>query len=432
MKKIVIGLLSLFLVVGTTSAQTGKKALKQAGKMIGKYATDAAANKGSLEEGLSLLNTAFEDPELAADPEAYVKMGDMYNSIIDAEWKVSLLNPDMPISSNDAPVKATAAFEKALAMAEKKGTKKKAVAGLQSAEAYLNNVGVKFFEKQDYGTAFDYFNKAVDVYETITAAGGESRLADDAVRNEHLYVTAASGYYGDKKAEAKPVLMQLYDAGTDKALVYEALFNIAQGEGEENAVTYLEKGRELFPDDSGLLFAEINYYLKEGKLDQLTGKLKAAIEKEPENTSIYITLGNVYDQLTQKEREAGNEAKANEYFDLAMDYYNQTIEKDPKNFDAVYSQGALYYNKAAGMTDKINELANDFTPAGTKKYDALKAEMDGQFKQALPFFEKAESMNPNDLNTLVALREIYARIDQLDKVGPLKERIEAIQAAGGN
>jgi len=132
--------------------------------------------------------------------------------------------------------------------------------------------------------------------------------------------------------------------------------------------------------------------------------------------------------LTQKEREAGNQAKANEYFDLAMDYYNQTIEKDPSNFDAVYSQGALYYNKAAGMTEQINQLANDFTPAGTKKYDALKAEMDNQFKEALPFFEKAESMNPKDLNTLVALREIYARIDQLDKVGPLKARIEAIQA----
>jgi len=387
MKKFVVGLLSLFLVTGTMTAQTGKKALSKAGKMIGKYAANTTDNAAALEEGLSLLNTAFEDSEVAANPDSYVKKGELYNSIIDAEWKVSLLNPEMPISSNDAPMVAVEAFEKALSMAEKKGTKKKAVAGLKGTEAYLNNVGVKFFETQEYGTAFDYFMRAVDAYKLISAAGGESRLDDEAVRNEHLYVTAASGY-----------------------------------------ITYLEKGRELFPDDSGLLFAEINYYLQEGKLDQLTGKLKAAIEKEPENTSIYITLGNVYDQLTQKEREAGNQAKANEYFDLAMDYYNQTIEKDPSNFDAVYSQGALYYNKAAGMTEQINQLANDFTPAGTKKYDALKAEMDNQFKEALPFFEKAESMNPKDLNTLVALREIYARIDQLDKVGPLKARIEAIQA----
>ena len=243
-----------------------------------------------------------------------------------------------------------------------------------------------------------------------------------------MYITAASGYYGDKKEAAKPIFKTLFDLNSDKALVYEALFNIGLENKDPEAVKYLDKGRELFPDDSGLLFAEINYYLQEGKLDELTGKLKSAIEKEPNNASIYITLGNVYDQLTQKELEAGNTAKADEYFGLAMDYYNQTLEKDPDNFDAVYSQGALYYNKAAGMTEQINELSNDFSAAGTKKYDALKGEMDGYFGQALPYFEKAEKMNGKDLNTLVALREIYARTNQLDKVGPLKARIEAIQA----
>jgi len=214
MKKFVVGLLSLFLVTGTMTAQTGKKALSKAGKMIGKYAANTTDNAAALEEGLSLLNTAFEDSEVAANPDSYVKKGELYNSIIDAEWKVSLLNPEMPISSNDAPMVAVEAFEKALSMAEKKGTKKKAVAGLKGTEAYLNNVGVKFFETQEYGTAFDYFMRAVDAYKLISAAGGESRLDDEAVRNEHLYVTAASGYYGEKKAEAKPVFQQLFDAGT--------------------------------------------------------------------------------------------------------------------------------------------------------------------------------------------------------------------------
>jgi len=384
MKKFVLGLLSLFLVAGTVTAQTGKKDLKKAEKAINKYTNNTAENAASLQEGLSLLNSALQDSELTAKAETYNKVGSLYNLIVDGEWKTSLLSGS-EITSVDAPFKAAEAFYKAYDMAEKKGKKKDAIAGLQNTEAYLNNVGVKFFEKQEYGKAFDYFNKAITAYEFLTANGGESRLADEATRKEHYYVTAASGYYGDKKMEAKPIFMKMYDEGSDKALVYEALFKISSEANEPDAVQYLEKGREVFPDDSGLLFAEINYYLKEGRLDELTGKLKSAIEKEPENASIYITLGNVYDQLTQKEREAGNDAKAQEYFDLSMDYYNQTLERDPTNFDAVYSQGALYYNKAAGMTDKINELANDYTPAGTKKYDAIKGEMDGYFNQALFF-----------------------------------------------
>ncbi len=427
MKKITLGLLSLFLVVGSLSAQTGKKALKKAIKEISKYSENPAEKAESLEMGLSLLATAFESEEVSSDPKSYNKMGNIYNTILDGEWKMSLLS-GTKISSVDAPFKAVEAFGKAISMATKKGHTKDAITGLQSAEAYLNNVGVNFFEGQEYGTAFNYFSKALDVYEMLKGAEGESRLDPDTIRMQHMYVTAASGYYGEKKMEAKPIFLKLYEAGDKNALVYEALFNMGQEAGDADAVSYLEKGRELFPDDNGLLFAEINYYLKEGKLDQLTGKLKSAIEKEPNNTSIYITLGNVYDQLNQKEREAGNTAKSKEYFDLALDYYNQTLEKDPENFDAVYSQGALYYNLAASMTENINELANDFSPAGTKKYDILKAEMDGNFGKALPYFQKAEGMNPKDLNTLVALREIYARTDKLDKVGPLKTRIEAIQA----
>lgn len=431
MRKIVLSLLSVFLLVGTTSAQTGKKALKKAGKEINKYSSDPVNAAESLEAGLALLNTAFEDAEVAANPDSYIMKGKMYNDIIGGEWKNSLINPEVTMNSVDAPYLSAESYVKALELASKKSQTKAALAGLADTEAYLNNVGVMFFEDQDYGTAFNYFNKAIEIYKVINENGGKSRLDEEAIRNEHYYITAASGYYGDKKQEAKPLLIDMYNQNSDKALVYEALFNISSEEGSADAEAYLAKGRELFPEDNGLLFAEINYFLKEGRLDELTGKLKKAIEKEPENASIYITLGSVYDQLNQKEREAGNTEKATEYFDLAMDYYNQTLERDPDNFDAMYSQGALYYNRAAAMTDEINELANDFSPAGTKKYNELKAEMDTQFSKALPYFENADkaasAKGETDLNTLVALKEIYARTNQLDKVGPLKARIEALQ-----
>jgi len=174
------------------------------------------------------------------------------------------------------------------------------------------------------------------------------------------------------------------------------------------------------------LFAEINYYLKVGKLDVLTDKLKAAIAKEPDNVSVYTTLGNVYDQLNQKERAAGNIEKADEYFNSAFDYFTQALAKDSKNFDATYSQGALYYNKAASMTTKLNELGNDYSSAGTKKYNAIKAEMDGYFTQALPYFLKAEELDPKDQNTMIALKEIYAREGKLEKSAEYKAKIEAL------
>ena len=177
------------------------------------------------------------------------------------------------------------------------------------------------------------------------------------------------------------------------------------------------------PDDTGLLFAQINHYLKEGKLDILIGKLDQAIAKEPDNASIYTTLASVYDQLQAKEED---EAKSKEYFDLALLNYGTAISKDSNNFDAQYSTGAMYYNKAAGYVDMLNTLAADLSAGGMKKYDEKKLEMDGLFKTALPYFIKAEKLNPKDGGTIQALKEIYAKLNNLEKSSEYKAKMDAL------
>ncbi|MEE9437431.1 MAG: tetratricopeptide repeat protein [Saprospiraceae bacterium] len=426
MKKLALGLLSLFLVVGSISGQEGKKALKKGSKLLKKYASNAIGNAGNLDEGLMLIEKAFESEDVTKKISNYNVLSAAYNAVAEGQINAKVLDPSFVIANPDVVMKAFESITMVLSKAEKKGDKSDAVEALQMAESHMNNIGIFYFQDKDYANAFTYFNKAIEVYEVLKSNNKESRLDNEIERKDHLFYTGAAGYYGKKGMEAAPVLERLAAEGTDKGLVYEALHNIYSAENKEKAVEYLTKGRELFPDDTGLLFAEINFYLAEGKLNILTDKLKAALVKEPDNITIYTTLGNVYDQLNQTERTAGNIAKADEYFGNAMDYYSQAVEKDPKNFDAIYSQGALYYNKAASYTDKINELSNDFSAAGTKKYDALKAEMDNFFTLALPYFEKADGMNDTDLNTLIALKEIYARKDMLDQVSKLKTRIEAI------
>ncbi|MBK6784850.1 MAG: hypothetical protein IPG79_14590 [Saprospiraceae bacterium] len=95
----------------------------------------------------------------------------------------------------------------------------------------------------------------------------------------------------------------------------------------KKAFEYLDAGKKLYPDDNEILFAEINYYIKANKLNELVDKLQMAINKEPENVSVYNALGNVYDQLNQNERNAGNTAKADEYFNLAFKILNQLCQK---------------------------------------------------------------------------------------------------------
>ena len=48
------------------------------------------------------------------------------------------------------------------------------------------------------------------------------------------------------------------------------------------------------------------------------------------------------------------------------------------------------------------------------------------FDAALPYFLKAEESDPKDRNTLIALREIYARKNQLDKAEEYKKKLDAL------
>jgi hypothetical protein len=74
-------------------------------------------------------------------------------------------------------------------------------------------------------------------------------------------------------------------------------------------------------------------------------------------------------------------------------------------FDAYYNIGALYYNRAV----KYIEEANKVPAKEVQKYDDLMAKAAVEFKNALPYMEKADQVKPNDKNALESLKNIYFR-----------------------
>ena len=430
MKKLILGLLAVLLITAAY-AQDGKKALKDANKAFGTYNLDPTGNKAKLKEAVEQINLALEDPEIAKDPTAWDTKGKIYNEITNQIVAVRQLGMG---SLNELPnVKhpaheAAEAFIKAYELADKKWQTKDALKGFQMAQGNLSNMGIFLYEDQDYEGAFKDFQMVVDLHEKLKKDSEKSALdaADD--YNNQLYITGLAALNAGQPEAAAGYFQKLYDMKYEKAAIYEALYKVKAEEDIDAAYKYIEEGRKLFPDDVSLLFAEINHFLRINKLNELIEKLELAIAKEPDNVSLYSTMGNVYDNLYQKEAQGGDAERSKEYFDKALSYYNQAIEKDPTYSDAVYSIGALYYNKAAAMTLELNKLAEDYSKEGLKKYESLKEQIFAEFDKALPHFQKAEALNPNDMNTLIALKEIYARKDDLEKSNEFKERLDKVQA----
>jgi len=426
MKNLLLIAFISFFSGATVFAQDAFKDLKNAEKAIKKFVSDGN-NGDELTKGIQLLESAFTSDEVMASSKSWITKGKILTQLAEFEMRSKTLDTEgtYVISAPNAASDAYDAFAKASTMAEKKNEKKEIQVGLGQLEQTLNNFAISAYQVKDYAGAYTNFSKTIEASNMLSQMGKETRLSDPALMSEQHFFAAVSAYYNKDFDNAKPHLDRLYTDGSKEAFVYDALYNVNAESNPDKALEFLAKGREMLPDDTSLLFTEINHYLKSGELNTLIGKLEMAIEKEPENVSVYNTLGSVYDQLQQQEEDP---SKSAEYRESAESYYQQVLEMDPKNFDATYSIGALYYNKAASYVDVLNELSADFSPAGIKKYDAKKEEMDGLFKQALPFFEDAEGLNNKDLNTVIALKEIYARLNNLEKSNEYKAKYEKLAA----
>ncbi len=434
MKKFLLLFFSICLIGGTISAQDAKKAFGKAKQALSQFNLDNS-QKDKLQEAVDNIDIAIKGDELSNDTKTLLKRGDIYNEIATQVATIKQVGigsiDDLP-KVEDPAGEAFECYKKVLNLAEKKWETKDALKGIGLVQGNLNNFGIYAYEAQKYDMAHSLFLKVLEAHTILDKNGAASILTTDDEFNEQLYIAGLAALNAKNLEGAKTSFEKLYKKGYEKATVFEALYKIYAEKDIEKAFSYLEKGREKFPDDVSLLFTEINHYLKLNQLETLIGKIKLAISKEPENVSLYSTMGNIYDNLYQKENEAHNHEKADEYFNGALDYYNQALGKDDKYLDAIYSIGALYYNKAAFMTKELNTLQDDYSKKGLEKYKAKKVEVFEQFDKALPYFQKAESMNANDVNTLIALKEIFARKDQLDVSNEFKARLDKVQAGENN
>jgi len=432
MKKLILALAAVLMVLAV-DAQNGKKAVRKASRALGTFNLDQTQNRKELQEAVNLIKIGVEDPESAEEAKTFLTKGEIYNAIANQYVVAQQLNQStegLPDVEKPA-IQAAKAYQKALELADKRYERKDAYAGMQQAQGHLLNYGIFAFQNdQDFERAFQNFETALELHRTLKEEKEDSRLDKKKEYQQQLYLAGLAALNAQHLDKAKTYFQELYEADYDEAAVYESLYKItAQDTSKmEEAYKYLKEGREKYPDEVSLLFAEINHFLRLGKLNELITKLEDAIEAEPENVSLYSTLGSVYDNLYQREAQAGNEEKAQEYFDKALSYYEQSLEIDPEYVDAVYSIGALYYNKAAAMTQELNKYAEDYSKEGLKKYEEIKKQVFKQFDKALPYFKQAESLNPNDVNTLIALKEIYARKDNLEMSKVFKERFDRVQA----
>ncbi|MEM8964830.1 MAG: tetratricopeptide repeat protein, partial [Bacteroidota bacterium] len=109
--------------------------------------------------------------------------------------------------------------------------------------------------------------------------------------------------------------------------------------------------------------------------------------------------------------------------DKAIESYKMAIEKDPQYFDANFNLAAYYYNLAADILAKANDMdLKEYQEKG----EAIEAEAKSYFEQALPYLETSQNIEPDNQKVLETLATVYQRLEMSDKAEEINSKLESM------
>ena len=254
---------------------------------------------------------------------------------------------------------------------------------------YYLNGGAYFFDQRNYKRAHDFFEQYLEIADLPFMKGEKAAARDSNFMIVQFYAAIAAMQMDNPQQaikdlnRAKGTDYRRFDVYQSLCYLYDQVLKDTVGLEKT-----LEEGMKLFPDSSYFLNNMINVYISTKRNEQAMQLLNTAISKSPNNPQLYFALGSLYEVGLK------DEAKAEEAYKKALDL-------DPENPSNIFSVGRLYFNQGVSLLDKANSL-ND-----QNQYKAEKAKAEAMLRKALPFFEKAHKLKPEEREYMIGLRGIY-------------------------
>jgi tetratricopeptide (TPR) repeat protein len=345
---------------------------------------------GKLDLAKQEIDEAVQDPKTGMEAKTWFYRGNIYYDIaVSPDENFKKLDPDPFGVAYQSYLKAKELDTKG----EYLGDILKYTIAI--GEGYYN-LGVLDYNEQNFKNSALNFEKAFNVGKSV------NNIDTSALVNAAIAATQ-----GNEMELAKQYYQQLISMQVQRPDVYASLSEVYKAEGDTTmALQILAKGRELFPGDFNLLIAETNIYLATNEKEKAMANLETALKMDNTNPSIYFAVGTIYDQVGDIEK--------------AVAAYENAIKLKPDYFEPYYNLGALYVNQAADILDKANDLPLD----AVAQYEEEKAKADKMLEKSLPYLEKALELMPEDVNTMVSLKEIYTRLGMTDKLKMIDEKLQ--------
>ncbi len=381
----------IFFAFAVSAAQAQRGEVRRAERQL---------NRGALDAAKEHIDAATADESTKDDPDTWILKARVYMEIATSE------EPEYQDLVDEPVVIADEAIIKAQDLGLNSIQEIQIQQILLVLSELVYNSGVEAFQAEQFVDASERFLRSYEILEPYGS-----------VDTTTLYNAGLSSELAANYDEAKKIYQRLVDMDYDQPYLFTSLSNISMAQGDTvAALDYVMKGRKRYPEDLNIIFNEANIYIFTGQSEKAKDVLALAIEKDPDNHTLYFALAANFDRMVQDTTYTSEDREM--FFAEAEKYYKQSIEKKPDYFDGIFNLGVLYFNKGIRIYEQADadlRRTQDF-----RQYEKDSEKFQAAWLQSQPYFEKAKELLPEDdpyyETLIISLVQLYARTGQNEEL----------------
>ena len=266
------------------------------------------------------------------------------------------------------------------------------------------NGGAYYFENKNYKKAIDFFDQYIDISDNPFMKEGEKPVeaVDSFYLFSNYYAAVASSEVDDHELSLRTINRAKKGDFKHQDILRLLSEEYVRVEDTVNIEKVANEGLALYPKDDYFLFKLINIYLSTDRNEKAIEFINTALQNNPNDAILYNSAGRVYEIIGDN-------------FDKSEECYIKSIELDGENVDSQSNLGRIYFNKGIILLDEANNIAD------VKKYNEEKDKAKVLISKALPYFEKAYSLDSEATDIKMALRSIYYNLEMGDKYKEMED-----------
>lgn len=392
--------LILFLLFVTPFGLMAQKAAKPPKPSIPR--AEKAMWDGRLDEAKQVIDITVESEKFMGNAKAWFVRGIIYASIDTSE------NEQYRALAENAYDIAVASFDKC-----------NKIDGGKTGSFINGKEGFPLLENQIYPQfANRYFNMAIVSYQDeqdYKKAMIEIEKTMYFLPNDTSVLMNAGVFFAPMAEDWSKTISYINDYikfGGASEDAYLRLYSVYREElkDTEKSLQTAQAGKVKFPNNTDWVKYELNIYITEKKYDDAKKMVQEAVSANPNDWESFYLLGQLHKELSEpiKAREA----------------FFKSAELNPKSFDAAVEVANYYWMEAKVFKDEMGKLSN--SKEDMAKLKTLDAKYVEKLKIYLPYIEKCEKLEPDNLNVLYPLLSVYQDLDNTAQLNRIKKKLKTL------